>query len=625
MTIRRKLFAGYGALLAIPAFVVVGSILINDRIRRDVLDVSSHAHAEAEAAHHLGTAVAAVEIRLWQLAMARNQDVAAGGDASDGSLRTARAGLDAQLIGLRKAAAVVAQPSVDRASHSTSDAAAEAHELAFLDQLKIATGRLETDARKLDAAVSVMSAAEAQQAVYTMLTGISRDIAPALRVVTQDAQQEMASTSDAFGASTRMARRLEAGAMVVAVALAVVVGTVTARSIFRPIATLRQAALRMGAGDLETPVSLASHDEMGVLGDALQQMARDLRQTMTALTEAVTERDRVQAMLQQFNAELENTVQERTAQLNQVIDVAPFGATVYHLTPDDRLVLVSANRSADVILKVSTSQFLGKTIEEAFPAIAGTPLPVQCRRTAREGIAHHVGPITYAENGISGSFDLHLVPLGPDRMTVFFRDVTELVQAYDQTLAGWSHAMDLRDRETEGHTQRVTEMTLRLARGMGIGETELVYIRWGALLHDIGKIGVPDSILLKPGPLTESEWAIMRRHPEIARDMLAPIGFLGGAISIPYGHHERWDGTGYPQGLAGHDIPPNARIFAVADVWDALRSERSYHPAWTHEQAHCYIRAQAGKQFDPAVVEVFERLMERPDEGESHSPLVRAG
>ncbi len=185
------------------------------------------------------------------------------------------------------------------------------------------------------------------------------------------------------------------------------------------------------------------------------------------------------------------------------------------------------------------------------------------------------------------------------------RSNVDLALAYDTTLEGWSRALDLRDRETEGHSQRVAEMTLRLARAMGVPEADLVHIRRGALLHDIGKMGTPDSILYQPGPLSEEEWEIMRRHPVHAHDMLQPIPYLRPALDIPYCHHEKWDGTGYPRGLREEQIPIAARIFAVVDVWDALRSDRPYRPAWTEEQVQEYIRSQAGKHFDPRVVEVF--------------------
>ena len=185
------------------------------------------------------------------------------------------------------------------------------------------------------------------------------------------------------------------------------------------------------------------------------------------------------------------------------------------------------------------------------------------------------------------------------------RSKLELELAYDATIEGWSRALDLRDKETEGHSFRVTELTIRLARGMGFSETDIVHIRRGALLHDIGKMGVPDSILLKPGKLTEEEWVIMKKHPQLAYEMLSPIPYLKAALDIPHSHHEKWDGTGYPHGLKGEQIPLAARIFAIADVWDALTSNRPYREAWPPEKAYTYIREQSGTHFDPKVVEAF--------------------
>lgn len=185
----------------------------------------------------------------------------------------------------------------------------------------------------------------------------------------------------------------------------------------------------------------------------------------------------------------------------------------------------------------------------------------------------------------------------------------ELLAAYDATLEGWSLALELRDQETQGHSHRVTEMTVNLARAVGVSEADLVHLKRGAVLHDIGKMSVPDQILLKPASLTEAEWRIMRLHPVLGYEMLSKINFLKPALDIPYCHHEKWDGTGYPRGLQGEAIPLAARIFAVVDVWDALCHDRPYRQAWSEQSALEYIRAQAGKHFDPAITQVFLTLL----------------
>jgi len=187
----------------------------------------------------------------------------------------------------------------------------------------------------------------------------------------------------------------------------------------------------------------------------------------------------------------------------------------------------------------------------------------------------------------------------------------ELNLAYDTTIEGWSRALDLRDEGTEGHTERVTEMTERLARALGVDESDLVHIRRGALLHDMGKMGIPDSILLKRGALTDGEWEVMRRHPVYAYEMLSHIIYLKRSLDIPYCHHEKWDGSGYPRGLKGEEIPLAARIFAIVDVWDATTSDRPYRAAWPKDKARAYILEQSGKYFDPHIVSIFLSLIER--------------
>jgi len=183
--------------------------------------------------------------------------------------------------------------------------------------------------------------------------------------------------------------------------------------------------------------------------------------------------------------------------------------------------------------------------------------------------------------------------------------LVDLTQAYDATLEGWSFALEMRDHDTDQHTHRVTELTITLAKRMGIPELELEDIRRGALLHDIGKMGIPDAILCKPSMLSKPEWVMMKKHPELACQLLSKIEYLRPAIDIPYCHHEKWDGSGYPRKLKGEEIPFSARIFAVVDVFDALTSDRPYRKAWTKEEAVKYIKQQSGKHFAPDIVQVF--------------------
>jgi HD-GYP domain-containing protein (c-di-GMP phosphodiesterase class II) len=186
----------------------------------------------------------------------------------------------------------------------------------------------------------------------------------------------------------------------------------------------------------------------------------------------------------------------------------------------------------------------------------------------------------------------------------------DLSEAYETTLEGWASTLELRDQETEGHSRRVIKLTMQLAKKMNVNEEKFIHIQRGTLLHDIGKLGVPDSVLLKPGPLSDEEWEKMRRHPVYAKEMLSTIPFLKPAMDIPYCHHEKWDGTGYPRGIKGKKIPLPARIFSIVDVFDALLSDRPYRNAWKEEDALVYIKEQSGKYFDPNVVDAFMQLIE---------------
>jgi PAS domain S-box-containing protein/putative nucleotidyltransferase with HDIG domain len=187
----------------------------------------------------------------------------------------------------------------------------------------------------------------------------------------------------------------------------------------------------------------------------------------------------------------------------------------------------------------------------------------------------------------------------------------DLRRAYDATIEGWARALEMRDGDTEGHSERVTEMAIQLARLVGIKESDLVDLRYGALLHDIGKMGIPDTILLKPARLTEEEWVIMRKHPTLSKEMLESIEFLKNSLDIPWCHHEKWDGTGYPRGLKGEEIPLMARVFSIIDAWDALRSDRPYRKAMADEEALKIIHDGVGKNYDPFVAEKFYQLIKK--------------
>jgi putative nucleotidyltransferase with HDIG domain len=252
-----------------------------------------------------------------------------------------------------------------------------------------------------------------------------------------------------------------------------------------------------------------------------------------------------------------------------------------------------------------------------------------------EGFFTYYGVPLIARDRIKGVLELfHRSPLLPDQEWIDFMGTLagqasiaidnaemfaqlqqsnkELSRAYDATIEGWARALELRDAETEGHCRRVTDLTTQLAIKMGVSKEDLVHIRRGAILHDIGKMAIPDAILLKAGPLTPAERAAMEQHPTYAYNLLSSIPFLQPALDIPYCHHEKWDGTGYPRGLKGEEISLSARIFAIVDVWDALRSDRPYRKAWPVERVYRYIRSLSGSHFDPAVVEAF--LAMRPED-----------
>ena len=301
---------------------------------------------------------------------------------------------------------------------------------------------------------------------------------------------------------------------------------------------------------------------------------------------------------------------------------------------DNNNMIVDANTSMLALLGKDSDHVIGESAREIF---ADFPIPIKQYMQ----VSYARAEATFIIGGIHVYYELTVWPLYNDRKEMTGRiyishDITaqkelerelrklnaeledrvrartwELAEAYDTTLEGWARALELRDKETEGHSRRVTETTLKLALAMNVSDEELEHIRRGAILHDIGKMSIPDEILHKPGKLTAEERKTIEEHPDTAYKLLSPIPFLKKALVIPYSHHEKWDGTGYPQGLKGNDIPFAARIFAVADVWDALGSNRPYNQAWPREKIIRHFVEQSGKHFDPVIVNVFLGLIEK--------------
>ncbi|MDR7419798.1 MAG: HD domain-containing phosphohydrolase [Armatimonadota bacterium] len=466
----------------------------------------------------------------------------------------------------------------------------------------------------------------------------------------------------AYASVNRIAARNAAGLGVILLLVLAAAWYGSEALILRPVQAVVAAARRLREGDLGARVGLpATGGELGQLlrtfdemASVLQEREQALRATEQELREALADAQRRLTRLRALRtidlAILGNLDLRRT--LSVIVSKAMHELRVHAA---DILLLDARTQTLEsVAARGFRSPLLhrprlalgegpaGRAAQEravvTVPDLSADPAAESLVAVPGEAFVAYWAVPLIASDRVTGVLELfHRAPLAPDAEWEHFLETLagqaaiaidtarllddlrrahdDLARAYDATLAGWSRALDLRDRETEGHTQRVTDMTLRLAEAMGVARDDLVHIRRGALLHDIGKMGIPDRILTKPAPLTPEEWAIMRRHPVYAYEMLSPVEFLRPALDIPYAHHEKWDGTGYPRGLKGEAIPLAARIFAVVDAWDALRSDRPYRPAWSEDRVLQYLRDRAGRDFDPEVVDAFLRMTLRAASG----------
>ena len=324
----------------------------------------------------------------------------------------------------------------------------------------------------------------------------------------------------------------------------------------------------------------------------------------------------------------ENAVKESEARYRQLVELSP-DAIVIHV--NQKFVYINA-AGIKMMGAASAKDIIGKSV---LSIVAPDYLDlVKSRLKTGEKTRSYLPPIVEKFVRFDGTLlDAEVVSIpitynGLPAWQVVVHDISEQVRAqqkvtqssedlskaYEATLEGWSHALEMRERETAGHSRRVADITVALAKRLAVPQEQLIQIRRGAILHDIGKLSIPDRILLKPDPLTKEEWVIMRQHPVFAFELLSPIAYLEPALEIPCNHHEHWDGTGYPNGLKGDEIPLSARIFSVVDEWDALTSDRPYRRAWTREAARQYLRDQRGKTFDPGIVDAFLKLMGRTEE-----------
>ncbi len=357
----------------------------------------------------------------------------------------------------------------------------------------------------------------------------------------------------------------------------------------------------------------------------IQNLQQNLQDQNTQLQQEIIERKQAEAALNQLNEELEQRVLKRTKALYASEEkyrtlFEDSKDAIFIITPDGQVVNanlaycnlfgcpkenVAQMNMLDIYVKPQDFLRFQREIEQ-HGSVKDFAVKFRRKDNAKRNCIV-TATLRQAEDGTVLGYQGIIRDITPQKKAeAQIRQANlKLALAYDETLAGWAHALELRNKETEGHSQRVTKLTVRLAQTLGMSEQEIVHVRRGALLHDIGKMGIPDTILLKPGPLTDQERQVMQQHSIYAYQMLSPITYLHPALDIPYCHHEKWNGTGYPRSLKGTQIPLAARIFTIVDVWDALQSDRPYRKAWSEDKARAYISEHAGTHFDPQIVEVF--------------------
>ena len=376
----------------------------------------------------------------------------------------------------------------------------------------------------------------------------------------------------------------------------------------QPVRQLTRTAEQIGLGNLDAKIDPEDTvDELQVLAITFNQMTDQLSQSFNNLEQKIIDLHKAENALR-ISEEYFRALTDNSQDIITVLDIngnirfeSPSIERVLGYKPEEMI-----NNNVFSYIHPDDLEKVGNVFQQTLAE--NMPAKVEFRFIHQDGSYRYfesIGQNLLENPAVKG------IVVNSRNITNRKKAEADLLEAYDTTLEGWASALELRDKETENHSRRVTELTLALAEAMGIQGKELVHIQRGAILHDIGKMGIPDEILRKPGKLTDAEFEIIKQHPVHSLNLLSRIPFLEKSIDIPYCHHERWDGSGYPRGLKGKEIPLAARIFSVIDVWDAVQSDRPYNHAWSREDTVHYLREQSGKHFDPECIEAFLGLVEK--------------